>query len=318
MNMQRLTGHGTHCVEGDKPFYDRPLSWYCFKAQKTSEQKHMVWGSPNVDYNHLDACPGGPLPGYHFGQWNGELCQPMALAAFKKVKSAEECGSALFDASSSDYPRTSEGRREWGDIGTDFVGTLFPTSGDSPHTAAFGINYANFYSNGDCHLFDTPPDCLVESGDDEYAYTSIGSIMRNEPDLPPCMDLTEGKKVYGDCDENGIRIVKECKDNNWIEYEESCSKSQPDFARNNFSTSSSSDRARHWLFAGKTTSHEGRRKTRCCLSLNDTCFVKNSARYAGDLGPSDRLNPWIIAGPILGVVLLGLLGGLGWYYVKRQ
>ena len=117
--------------------------------------------------------------------------------------------------------RGGESGATWGIISLE---RCFPAGETPRHSISFGINYANYYANGECHLFDTPPDCLLRTSSDELAYTSVGSILPSEADLPPCARLTEGMKIVGDCDENKQRLVKECRNNKWHEYKESCGK----------------------------------------------------------------------------------------------
>ncbi|KEP60995.1 UNVERIFIED_CONTAM: apical membrane antigen 1 domain-containing protein [Hammondia hammondi] len=230
LNMQEMTGAGTHCKRGDS---GPNLSWYCFQPQKSIE-KNLVWGSAYARPDHASACPEHGLVNVHWGQWNGRTCQKMAVRKRISVGSATECALELFKNSPSDNPTQYVGDegRGWDKILDDVVGVLIPagsTKKDQPHTRGVGINWANFYrksSGSYCEMYDGVPNCLT-SAPDQYAFVSLGDPNPDNAQLPPCSSTTEGIVIPSQCScpegaTSGTTTGVKCEDGKWVDGSVSC------------------------------------------------------------------------------------------------
>lgn len=221
--MQLLDGPGKYCTAGNS---SPQLTWYCFYPEKST--RPVSYNSPYVRPDHEEACPEKPVSGVHFGVWNGELCARIIPRRRIKVNSAEECGQAVFNHSASDNPTKytrapdTEGLQQDGDLA---IATLWPVGAfgsDRPHSNGVGINYANWYSDGFCELYDAVPTCFVQAPG-QLAYTALGTIDPQTAELPPCNAASEGWQVTGYCDcGEGYSVPWTCTDGEWVGGDDEC------------------------------------------------------------------------------------------------
>ncbi|OEH78090.1 apical membrane related protein [Cyclospora cayetanensis] len=210
--MQLLEGNGTYCTAGDE---SPQLTWYCFHPEKSSSA--VSYNSPYVRTDHATACPEKPINGAHFGVWNGSSCARIIPRLRKKVSEPSECGKAVFIASPSDNPTKytqgpdTQGVREEYQSGVVTTWPVGSPSADQPRSRGVGINYANWYSDGYCELYDAVPNCFTKANG-QLSFTSLGSIDPETAELPPCTAASEGWElsVYCSCG-NGEVIPWKCK-----------------------------------------------------------------------------------------------------------
>lgn len=217
VSMQMLQGAGKYCTAGN----DSPnLTWYCFYPEKTKQK--VSYNSPYIRLDHASVCPEKPLNGAHFGVWNGTTCARMVPRQRMHVDAPEDCGKAVFKASASDNPTrytqapTAQGTR---DDATEVVASMWPVGAfgqDQPDSKGVGVNYANWFSDGTCELYDTVPTCLTPASY-QVAFTSLGSIDPTDAELPPCNAASEGWKIYTYCEcGEGQSEPWECKNGAWV------------------------------------------------------------------------------------------------------
>lgn len=223
VSMQLLEGAGKYCTAGD----DSPtLTWYCFYPEKTT--KNISYNSPYIRLDHSTACPERPLKGVHFGVWNGTTCARMTPRKRIEVKSPEDCGRAVFNASSSDAPTRytqAPNTQNASEAASGMVATMWPVGAfgeDQPDSKGVGINYANWHSDGTCEMYDTVPTCVTPAAA-QLAFTSLGSINPKDAELPPCNSASEGWKLYGFCEcGEGHADPWVCENGVWVGGSDEC------------------------------------------------------------------------------------------------
>ncbi|CDJ36979.1 apical membrane antigen, putative [Eimeria tenella] len=224
VSMQLLEGAGKYCSVGDA---SPVLTWYCFYPEKTT--RPVSYNSPYVREDHATACPEKAILGAHFGTWDGTTCQRMKAAKQITVPNPTECGKAVFKVSSSDNPTqytkppTTEASSSTSS--SNAVATMWPVgafSKDEPRTQGVGTNYANWYTNGTCEMYDMVPTCFTLAPN-QFSFTSLGSADPSTAELPPCTEASEGWEIYGYCEcGDGHSTPWKCENGQWIGGSDDC------------------------------------------------------------------------------------------------
>ncbi|KAL8424729.1 hypothetical protein Efla_001318 [Eimeria flavescens] len=232
--MQQLEGDGKYCSHGDS---EKKLTWYCFDPIKASDS--VSYNSAYIRLDHATACPEKPIFGAHFGSWDGNSCSRMEPRRSVNVSSPAACAKALFLESSSDSPTqytsapSNEKMKQDSDVS---VPTLWPVGAfekDQPKSGGVGINYANWFTDGTCEMYDTVPSCFIQAPH-QYAFTSLGTSEPETAERPPCTPANEGWQIGISCECGDSRVPWTCTNGQWTGGDDACECAFQSIGRQNY------------------------------------------------------------------------------------